>query len=232
MDKKIIATPTTEELYEELERVRGRKRFLKLLYYTVASLIVVAAAAVLVSMLFLPVLRVTGTSMTPTLHSDLPDFMRKIREMGFRVKLDTNGTNPGMLKQIVGEGLADYVAMDVKNTMAKYPLTVGIPDAEQQMLEKIRESIAFLMEDTVPYEFRTTVVSAFHTCDSIRGAAELIRGAKRYFLQKFVDSGALLKPGLTGCTREEMEKWRKRRVKSSPTPSFAVCDESIFRGQV
>ena len=150
--------------------------------------------------------RLGGVAITggePTLHSDLPDFMRKIREMGFRVKLDTNGTNPGMLKQIVGEGLADYVAMDVKNTMAKYPLTVGIPDAEQQMLEKIRESIAFLMEDTVPYEFRTTVVGGLHTAEDIEDMARQLQGAKAWYLQQFRSGDNLVGfPGDAGMGRD------------------------------
>ncbi len=102
MDKKIIATPTTEELYEELERVRGRKRFLKLLYNTVASLIVVAAAAVLVSMLFLPVLRVTGTSMTPTLHSDQLVVCRKFGSYKNGDIIAFYHNNKILLKRIIG----------------------------------------------------------------------------------------------------------------------------------
>ena len=147
--------------------------------------------------------RLGGVAITggePTLHADLPDFMRKIREMGYRVKLDTNGTNPQMLKQIVREGLADYVAMDVKNTMAKYPVTVGIADAAEQMRGKVRESIAFLMEDTVPYEFRTTVVVGLHTVADIEDMARQLQGAKAWYLQQFLPGDNLVGfPGDTGA---------------------------------
>ncbi|MBQ3878986.1 MAG: anaerobic ribonucleoside-triphosphate reductase activating protein [Oscillospiraceae bacterium] len=142
----------------------------------------------------------------PLLQPELARMMRRIRELGYAVKLDTNGTFPERLGALLAEGLVDYVAMDIKNDEAHYAETAGVPVD----LDAVKASIRLIQEKAPDYEFRTTVVSAFHTCDSIRGAAELIRGAKRYFLQKFVDSGALLKPGLTGCTREEMEKMAEK----------------------
>ena len=142
----------------------------------------------------------------PLLQPELARMMRRIRELGYAVKLDTNGTFPERLGALLAEGLVDYVAMDIKNDEARYAETAGVPVD----LDAVKASIRLIQEKAPDYEFRTTVVSAFHTCDSIRGAAELIRGAKRYFLQKFVDSGALLKPGLTGCTREEMEKMAEK----------------------
>lgn len=142
----------------------------------------------------------------PLLQPELARMMRRIRELGYAVKLDTNGTFPERLGALLAEGLVDYVAMDIKNDEAHYAETAGVPVD----LDAVKASIRLIQEKAPDYEFRTTVVSAFHTCDSIRGAAELIRGAKRYFLQKFIDSGALLKPGLTGCTREEMEKMAEK----------------------
>ena len=136
----------------------------------------------------------------PLLQKDLPQFMARIRELGFKVKLDTNGALTERLDEILSANLADYVAMDVKNSPALYGKTAGA-DINLQNIEK---SIALIMEKAPDYEFRTTVVSGFHTPQSIRGAAEMIKGAKKYFLQGFVDSGALIRPGLAACTKEQM----------------------------
>ena len=138
----------------------------------------------------------------PLLQPELPGFMKKIRDMGFKVKLDTNGALSERLDGILSEGLADYVAMDIKNSPEKYPETAGT----HVDLDAVRRSISLIMEKAPDYEFRTTVVRGFHTPQSIRGAAEMIRGAKKYFLQGFVDSGALIRPGLEGCTKEEMNE--------------------------
>ena len=145
---------------------------------------------------------VAVTGGEPLLQPELAHLLREIRARGFAVKLDTNGTLPDKLEPLLDEGLADYVAMDIKNDAAHYAETSG-RDVD---LDAVRRSIALIMEKAPDYEFRTTVVSAFHTPDSIRGAAELIRGAKRYFLQNFIDSGALIAPGLTACSRETLDK--------------------------
>ena len=143
----------------------------------------------------------------PVMRPDLAELLELMRSYRLLIKLDTNGSFPERLRELVERRLVDAVAMDIKNTYAKYDETTGVTG----MADRVAESADYLKTAPLDYcEFRTTVVSAFHTCDSIRGAAELIRGAKRYFLQKFVDSGALLKPGLTGCTREEMEKMAEK----------------------
>ena len=137
----------------------------------------------------------------PTLYPDLKDFIKKIKDMGFAVKLDTNGTNPTLLASLIDEGLVDYVAMDIKNSPEKYPVTVG---ANADM-EKIGRSVSLLLEGKVDYEFRTTVVRELHTEDDFLAISEWIKGAKRYFLQTFEDSGDLIGQGFSAYSREESE---------------------------
>ena len=125
----------------------------------------------------------------PTLQKDLADFIRKIRALGYAVKLDTNGTNPAVLQSLLDEGLLDYVAMDIKNTLEKYAATVGVASFD---VTPIQQSIDLLRAGRVDYEFRTTVVAEYHTPGDIGQIAALIAGAPRYFLQPFVDSGNLI----------------------------------------
>ncbi|MCF0142330.1 MAG: anaerobic ribonucleoside-triphosphate reductase activating protein [Parasporobacterium sp.] len=139
----------------------------------------------------------------PMLHKGLPDFFRQVRDLGYKIKCDTNGTNPAMLKQVVSEGLVDYIAMDIKDSPELYPIATGI---DRPDMEAVTESKEFLLEGRCDYEFRTTVVKGIHTPESIRGAALWIKGARRYFLQGFKDSGELLKgEGLEAFTEEEMK---------------------------
>ena len=146
---------------------------------------------------------VAVTGGEPLLQKDLPAFLKKLKELGYPVKLDTNGSFPDRLKELVKAGLVDYVAVDIKNRPEKYAETVGVADFD---LTPVRETVDFLLSDAVDYEFRTTVVRQFHTPEDIRAAADWIRVAKRYFLQNFVDSGNLIQPGLTGVSSEEMEE--------------------------
>ena len=127
----------------------------------------------------------------PTLYPELIPFLQKVRALGYAIKLDTNGTNPTLLKQIVGEGLVDFVAMDIKNSPHFYSATCGVPKADMASIEESRN---FLMDGNVDYEFRTTVVDGLHTKESIDELARWIAGAKRYYLQVFKDSGHLLHP--------------------------------------
>lgn len=142
----------------------------------------------------------------PTLRAGLPEFIGKIRELGFRVKLDTNGTNPGMLETLLKDGLLDYVAMDIKNSPRRYRETCGGVDA----LEAVRQSAALLMEGGVDYEFRTTCVKPLHDPTALAEIGQWLSGAKQYYLQNFVDSGTLVGSGISGLTKEEMEALRQR----------------------
>lgn len=152
--------------------------------------------------------RLQGVCITggePTLHPDLPDLLRQIHLLGFEVKLDTNGTNPQMLRTILADGLADYVAMDIKNSPARYTETCGGVD----MLDQVRESAALLMESGIDYEFRTTLAHPLHTWEDMVAIGQWLHGARRYFLQQFVDSGDLIGTDLFPLTQEEMEAMRQ-----------------------
>ncbi len=138
----------------------------------------------------------------PLMYPDLLPFLYKVREMGYAIKVDINGTNPDLLSKLVAEGLADYVAMDIKNSPAFYSATCGLPKAPIGAIEESRE---FLMTNKVDYEFRTTAVKGLHTKESIEELSCWIAGAKRYFLQGFKDSGDLLSPeNLSAFSEEEM----------------------------
>lgn len=138
----------------------------------------------------------------PLLQKEIELFLRKIKELGYLVKLDTNGSFPKRLRQLVEAGLVDYVAMDVKNSKKKYAETCGV---EQIALSEVEESIAFLLQGTVPYEFRTTVTWNFHELDDFIQIGQWIAGAEHYFLQAFVDSGDLIEGGIQGYEKEELE---------------------------
>lgn len=126
----------------------------------------------------------------PLLHTDMSEFLEKIKNLGYKIKLDTNGSNPKLLKEIVNAGLVDRVAMDIKNAPTEYNKTAGC----SVDMEKIEESKDFLLTGTCDYEFRTTVVKGIHTKESIVAAAKWISGAKEYYLQQFKDSGNLIAP--------------------------------------
>ena len=147
----------------------------------------------------------------PCLRHDLPDFIAKIREKGFKVKLDTNGNHPEMLRSLIDQRLINYVAVDIKNSPEKYTETVGLGALN---LDYIRESIGLLINGTekgrtVPYEFRTTVVNEYHEEKDFYGIGELIRGAKNYYLQPFVDRDTVPDRNLTSPSKEKLLKYRE-----------------------
>ena len=138
----------------------------------------------------------------PTLQPELPEFLKKLRDLGYAIKLDTNGTNPGMLERLISDGLLDYAAMDIKNSPLRYAETCGGSD----VLSKVRESAALLLYGTADYEFRTTVCKPLHTEKEMEEIGIWLKGAKRYFLQPFVDSGDLVSGGVQAHTREELAR--------------------------
>ena len=138
----------------------------------------------------------------PLLQKDIKEFLGNIKDMGYAVKLDTNGYNPDKLMEVVNEGLVDYVAMYIKNCKEKYSLTAGI-DID---ISKIEKSVDFIMNCGIDYEFRTTVVKEYHTLTDIESIAKWISGAKGYFLQRFVDSGDLLCDGLSAVDKDTIYK--------------------------
>ncbi len=140
----------------------------------------------------------------PTLQSDLIPFIRKIKELGFKVKLDTNGYNPKVLKELIDLSLLDYVAMDIKNSLEKYPLTCGVKNLK---IENILDSINILKENKVPYEFRTTVIKEFHESSDFISIAKLIKGVKTYYLQEYRDGETCIQNGFTPYSKEEMDEF-------------------------
>lgn len=145
----------------------------------------------------------------PLLQDGIEDFIKKIKALGFAVKLDTNGYYPEKLKHLVNSGLIDYVAMDIKNSEDKYKQTVDIKDFDYA---RIKKSIEFLKSGVVDYEFRTTIVKEYHTIDDIEKIGNTISGAKRYFLQNFVDSGNLIGSNLHAVSKEELIKFKEKAV--------------------
>ena len=136
----------------------------------------------------------------PTLYPNLTNLIRRIREMGFLVKLDSNGTVPEILKPLLREKLLDYVAIDIKNAPARYVETCGA-----DVIEQVKKSAALLKSSNIDYEFRTTVCHPFHSPDGMQEIGRWLRGAKRYFIQPFVDSGNLLGSGVSVMTNSELE---------------------------
>ena len=142
----------------------------------------------------------------PCLHKDLPELIRKIRAEGYTVKLDTNGYHPELLKKILDEGLVEYVAMDIKNCEEKYPLTCG---DESINMDIIKQSISLLMNSKTDYEFRTTVVDELHDEEDFKKIGLLIKGAKRYFLQRFTDRESVPYGNLTAPSFDKMYALQK-----------------------
>ena len=138
----------------------------------------------------------------PTLYPRLSEFLGRIKEMGYLVKLDTNGTRPEVLSELIDRGLVDYVAMDIKNSPLRYGETVGIPDFDPT---PIAERAAILMNGKTDFEFRTTVSRELHTERDIENIGKWLAGDEKFFLQTFKDSGDLIADGYSGYSAEEME---------------------------
>lgn len=136
----------------------------------------------------------------PTLYPNLTNLICRIREMGFLVKLDSNGTVPEMLEHLLREKLLDYVAMDIKNAPSRYAETCGA-----DVIEQVKKSAALLKSSNIDYEFRTTVCHPFHSPDGMQEIGRWLRGAKRYFIQPFVDSGNLLGSGISAMAKPELK---------------------------
>lgn len=137
----------------------------------------------------------------PTLHQGLAEFITKIRGLGLKIKLDTNGYRPQVLKRLCSEGLIDYVAMDIKSGRSGYERAAGKKELD---LSKIEESVSFLLENTVSYEFRTTAVKGIHTAEDFREIGPWLSGASAYFLQSYKESENVLSPGFASFDKEEL----------------------------
>lgn len=136
----------------------------------------------------------------PTLNPDLPEFIKKVKDIGYSVKVDTNGTNPEMVKLLVKEGLADYFAVDIKNDRAHYAEIIGFKTFDTQ---KIEQTVEFLLSGQVGYEFRTTLIAEYHKAENIKRIGEWIKGADKYFMQKFKSGDNCIAQNLSPVSEEK-----------------------------
>ncbi|MBQ8527340.1 MAG: anaerobic ribonucleoside-triphosphate reductase activating protein [Lachnospiraceae bacterium] len=173
----------------------------------------------------------------PTIYQkDLPDFLARIKELGYLIKLDTNGTNPALLRELYNARLIDYVAMDIKTGPSDYGRVAGLSEIEgsiftasgQDLLENVKESVHFLMNETdssvFTYEFRTTVVRELHNEDSFAEIANWIKGATHYYLQSYKDSENVLCPGFHAYTKDELEAFAGRIRPMIPSVALRGVD--------
>lgn len=141
----------------------------------------------------------------PTLHPDLEEFIREIRELDYKVKLDTNGYRPEVLRHLISEGIIDYVAMDIKSSKGLYEKASGKPGLD---VSKIEESIDFLMGGNIPYEFRTTVVEELHSEKDMEEIGQWLAGCQGYYLQMYQESDGVLEPEKCSApSKEKLEKY-------------------------
>ncbi|MGF6906756.1 anaerobic ribonucleoside-triphosphate reductase activating protein [Fusobacterium sp. PH5-44] len=142
----------------------------------------------------------------PLIHKDIEEFIKKIRKMGYLIKLDTNGSFPIELKNLIVKNLIDYVAMDIKNSPTKYPLTCG---KNQIDIRKIKESASIIMSSNIQYEFRTTVIKELHNSKDFEEISQWLDGAKKYFLQSYLDSENVIERRFKAHDNCQMEKFKE-----------------------
>ena len=138
----------------------------------------------------------------PLMHKELPEFIAKVKALGYLVKLDTNGSYPDRLAALIDSGNIDYVARDIKNSQEKYLETA---DCSEQDLKNVQKSVELLKQKKIDFEFRTTVVREYHAVEDIKKIAEWIKGADKYFLQNFIDSGDLIKNNLSAVSPQTLD---------------------------
>jgi len=164
---------------------------------------------------------ITITGGEPSLQPDLQEFMKKVKEAGLLVKLDSNGLNPGVISGIVKQGLADYFAIDVKSSPAKYSLATGV-NADWK---KVRESIEIIRSSGIDYEIRTTCVPGFVTLEDMAGIGEVSGHVKSYYLQQFVNHNPMIDPALNSVSPYPVEYLEKMQSAASP-----YSERCVIRG--
>lgn len=166
----------------------------------------------------------TGVCVTggePTLQPDLAVFLKKLKEMGYLVKLDTNGYLPQVLEGLAGEGLLDYVAMDVKSSPGHYAAVAGLPGLQ---MERIFRSVSFLQSSGLPFEFRTTVVKGLHSAEDFLSIGQWLQGPYPYFLQSYQESDGVISPIFESFSRQELEGFRALLLPRIPNTSLRGVD--------
>ena len=141
----------------------------------------------------------------PTLQSGLLDFLGKVKELGYSVKLDTNGYRPEVLKELCRAGVIDYIAMDIKNCPQRYAETAGVKNLD---MGRIRESVDFLVSEAAEYEFRTTVCRELHRKADLMDIGKWLKGSSRYYLQSYRESANVIRPVFTSYSKEQLYQFR------------------------
>jgi len=157
----------------------------------------------------------------PTLHSDLPEFIKKIKNFGYLVKLDTNGSKPEMLEKLISEKLVDYIAMDIKAPKEKYGQLTGFPENPEETVKNIERSINILKESGIDYEFRTTIIPLLLHKEDILKIARWISPSKKYFLQNFQPKDTAVDPNFAGMKPYPSDYLIE--IKQAIEPFFEVC---------
>ncbi len=140
----------------------------------------------------------------PTLQKDLPEFLSKVRETGLKIKLDTNGTNPSLVRTLVDNGLVDYFAIDIKNDKENYAKIIGFDKYDTKNIEI---TVDYLISNNLDYEFRTTLIDEYHTAENIKKIGEWIKGANKYFMQKFKPGDNCIAGGLTEVKEDKAKEF-------------------------
>jgi pyruvate formate lyase activating enzyme len=156
----------------------------------------------------------------PTLQPDLPDFIRRARELGLLVKLDTNGSRPDILHNLIEESLLDYVAMDIKASPERYSAVSGV----EAPIAAVRESVDLLKNSSLPFEFRTTVVKGLHTEEDFPAIGRWLAGSPAYFLQNYRDSEQVLDRRFSSFKKEELEHFRQLLLPFLPSAALRGVD--------
>ncbi len=161
----------------------------------------------------------------PTLQPDLEDFIRRVKELGYLVKVDTNGYRPRVLKRLLEAGLLDYVAMDIKACKEYYGRAAGVAGLD---ITRIEESVSLLKNSGIPYEFRTTVVKGIHTIEEFQTIGEWLSGCQAYYLQAFRENEDLL--GLQTTSVELFQTFSKKEMKQMAELARKYIDKVALRG--
>ena len=140
----------------------------------------------------------------PTLQTNLSEFIKKVRSLGYKIKLDTNGYCPDVISSLLEDNLLDYIAMDIKAGLSNYAKVSGIPNLDTS---KIKESISIIENSGIDYEFRTTVVKELHSRQDFLEISEMLSSSSPYFIQSFKDSGNILTPGLSSCDTDTLNQY-------------------------
>ncbi|MGN8888571.1 anaerobic ribonucleoside-triphosphate reductase activating protein [Blautia sp. HCP28S3_G10] len=157
----------------------------------------------------------------PTLSADLEDFIRQIRALGYPVKLDTNGTHPEIIKELFAKNLIQMTAVDIKACPDNYCSLTGLMHPD---LAAVQETVDFLLNSNVDYEFRTTVVHELHSRQDFEAIGQWLKGAKAYYLQAYKDSEEVMQPGFSSYSQEELEEFRSILLRTIPLVEIRGID--------